>query len=129
MKKAIFTSEPVEVQGVEGAKPYVPIAVKGARDAYAASLHLLFKHVADFHVTVIEILAEKYKIPAEEMLEVVKEDPRYQTNIAAPVVNTMGYFEAEDVEKLTQKVADMSMQPADAKEPPKKKARKVLKPV
>ncbi len=123
MEKASFVSVPVEV---EGAKPYVPLRIKGARDAYAASLHLLFKHVADFHVTIIDILSEKYQIPAEEMIEVVKEDPRFQSIVATPVVNTMGYFDSADVEKLTQQVSTMAV--SAAKEPPKKKARKIVKP-
>ncbi len=38
----------------------------------------------------------------------------------------MGYFDSADVEKLTQQVSTMAV--SAAKEPPKKKVRKIVKP-
>jgi hypothetical protein len=92
-KKMKFVSEPIQMISEDDVKPYVPLNIKGPKEAYVASLHMLFNHVAEFHVTMIEILSEKYKIPVQEMLETVTKDPRYKSSISEPIVNTMGYVE------------------------------------
>ena len=52
-----------------------------ARDAYAESLKMILQHVADFHVMVVDIISEKYKIPVDEIMNTVTSDSRY-TNMA-----------------------------------------------
>ena len=129
-----FVSGQVEYVTQEGTKPYIPIDIKGPRDAYAASLHLLFNHVAQFHVQMLEILGDKYKIPVEEMLKVVKEDPRYVQQISSPVVQTMGYFEGppsstvDELASVLQKTS-LTVEDTDAvSEPPKPKRKRTVKP-
>jgi hypothetical protein len=132
-RKMKFVSGQVEYVTEEGTKPYIPIDIKGSRDAYAASLHLLFNHVAQFHVQMLEILSDKYKIPVDEMLKVVKEDPRYVQQISCPVVQTMGYFEeppSSAVDKLASTFKN-SMTVEDTEtlpEPPKLKRKRTVKP-
>ena len=77
-KLSIPVSIPVQVP------VQVPVRVEvqvDARDAYAESLKMILQHVADFHVMVVEIISEKYKIPVDELMNTVTADSRY-TNMA-----------------------------------------------
>jgi len=91
---------------------YVPKSIRTHREAYGASLDLLFNHVANFHLTMIEILAEKYDLDAGEMIETVREDPRFQSMVSGPTVEAMGYFGQSDANKVIEKKAglDASME-------------------
>jgi len=119
IEKPTFVNEPVFVtkDGVE--EPYIAKSVTSGRDMYAASLHLLFKHVADFHSSILDILSEKYSIPVEDMLNTIHEDPRFTEMVVNPVIHTMGYFDGEE-KKETQK--------EPVKEEPVKEAPEVPKP-
>jgi len=46
--------------------------------AYALSLQMIFKHVAEFHMTVVDIISEKYNIPVDEIMNAVTSDSRYK---------------------------------------------------
>ena len=48
-----------------------------AAEAYAESLKMILKHVADFHLTVVDIISEKYNIPVDEIMNTVTSDSRY----------------------------------------------------
>lgn len=85
---------------------YVPKSIRTHREAYGASLDLLFNHVASFHLTMIEILAEKYDLDAGEMIETVREDPRFQSMVTGPTVEAMGYFGQADADKVAKKKAE-----------------------
>jgi hypothetical protein len=50
---------------------------RDARDAYAESLKMILQHVADFHMTVVDIISEKYNIPVDEIMNTVTSDSRY----------------------------------------------------
>jgi len=67
-------SEPVYKQTM----PYVPIEVKTHRDAYAATLHVLFKHIADFHICVVKTFSKKYGIPEDEIIQTIQESPEFK---------------------------------------------------
>ena len=77
---------------------YIPINVKTHRDAYAASLHVLFKHVADFHVCVVQTFSKKYGIPEDEILKTIQESEEFVNMkvdpVLDPVIDTLGYLEA-----------------------------------
>lgn len=117
---------------------YVPRAVTTARDAYAASLHLVFNHVADFHAVMIAIIAEKYGIPEEEIFETVRADPRFGSLVSAPVVQSMGYFEEDDLsiamkkmkmdESSSASVAESAAAGAPSAAESKKPLKKLKKP-
>jgi hypothetical protein len=94
-----IVNEPVMVDKDGKTETYIPKEIVGHREAYAASLHLLFKHVADFHVLTIEILAEKYGLSADDMIRTVQEDTRFQNMVVNPTIHAMQYFDETDVAK------------------------------
>jgi hypothetical protein len=57
---------------------YVPIEVKTHRDAYAATLHVLFKHVADFHMCVAKTFSKTYGIPEDDIIRTIQESDEFK---------------------------------------------------
>ncbi len=128
MQSATFSKvEPMYIDGDGKQHTYVPHTITTARHAYAASLHLVFNHIAEFHSVMVRIISEKYGIPEEHIFETVRSDPRFSSLIAEPVVQSMGYFEEDDLSAALQKmkVTDTPMEDAAAASgappPPKKK--------
>jgi hypothetical protein len=79
--------------------PYLPVEVKTARDAYAASLHVLFKHVADFHLCIVRTFSTKYGIPEDEILQTIQESEEFKNMKVDPVLDTdqldtLGYLQS-----------------------------------
>jgi hypothetical protein len=115
IKSATYKNEPVFINKDGGVEAYIPHKIDSHRKAYAASLHLIFKHVADFHSNMIDIISEKYNIPADDIINHIHEDPRFINMVADPVITTLGYFEKEDAEKkipstvVVQPTEDSSM--------------------
>jgi hypothetical protein len=99
IKTMTVGNEPCYVRDGGSVEPYIPKEIVGHREAYAASLHLLFKHMADFHITMIEIIAEKYNLSSDEMIQTITKDPRYTDMHVNPILNDLGYVNAEDVAK------------------------------
>lgn len=95
-KRARYVEEPAFIEEGGEVRPYVPLNITKAREAYAASLDVIFKHVADFHVTIIQIIAEKYKIEEDDILSTIKADARYTGMYEDPRLNPLGYFKAAD---------------------------------
>ena len=88
--------------------PYLPVEVKTARDAYAASLHVLFKHVADFHLCIVRTFSNKYGIPEDEILQTIQESEEFKNMKVDPVLdtdkfNTLGYLPVASVQEPTVK--------------------------
>jgi hypothetical protein len=128
-KKARYTEEPVYLHSDGSITPYVPEAIVTNRDAYAASMHLLFAHVADFHMLMVEIVADKCNLDAKEIISVIQGDPRYKEMKVDPVLNSLLLFEKKDVEKHIE-VEELTSKLAEATIAPKKKiVRKVAAPV
>ena len=77
--------------------PYIPVEVKTARDAYAVSLHVLFKHVADFHICVVRTMSSKYGIPEDDILKTIQESEEFKNMLVDPVLdmdfNSLGYLD------------------------------------
>ena len=96
-KRARYTEEPVYVNIGGGEEPYIPKEIQTARNAYAASLHLLFKHVADFHILMVDIIAEKYKLDATEIIHTCHQDKRFQEMVVSPTIHSLGYFGEGDL--------------------------------
>ena len=76
VKKKLSTPVQIEVQ-VE------------ARNAYAESLKMILQHVADFHMTVVDIISEKYKIPVDEIMNTVTSDSRYTNMVVDPKIHRL----------------------------------------
>ena len=60
-----------------------------SRDAYVESLKMILQHVADFHMTVVDIISEKYKIPVDEMMNAVTSDSRYANMLVDPKIHRL----------------------------------------
>jgi hypothetical protein len=42
---------------------------------------MIFRHVADFHMTVVEIISEKYNIPVDEIISTVTSHSKYKNMV------------------------------------------------
>ena len=62
---------------------------RDARDAYAESLKMILQHVADFHMTVVDIISEKYNIPVDEIMKTVTSDSRYANMLVDPKIHRL----------------------------------------
>ena len=86
--------EPVYVLENGQKIPYVPIEIKNHREAYAATLHVLFKHVADFHTCIVQTFSKKYGIPEDEIMQTIQESEEFKNMRVDPVLHhdTLGYI-------------------------------------
>lgn len=57
--------------------------------AYADSLKMILQHVADFHMTVVDIISEKYNIPVDEIMNTVASDSRYANMLVDPKIHRL----------------------------------------
>ena len=70
----------------------IPVHVEvktDARAAYADSLKMILQHVADFHLTVVDIISEKYNIPVDEIMKTVTSDSRYANMLVDPKIHRL----------------------------------------
>ena len=84
-----YCTEPVFIEKDGQTIPYIPIEIKNGRDAYAASLHMLFNHFAQFHISVVDIISDKYNIPVEEIMNTIKTDDRYTNMSVCPNIHEL----------------------------------------
>jgi hypothetical protein len=97
------SQEPVYILKNGQPIPYIPATITTGRDAYAASLHVLFKHVADFHICIVKVFSSKYGIPEDDILKTIQESEEFKNMKVDPVLDTdsLGYL-APVVEALDQ---------------------------
>ena len=120
-KECKFVNEPVIEMTDSGEKiPFIAESIKNNRHAYAASLNIIFKHIADFHITILEIVAEKHGLKVDEILEEVYNDVRYKN--MPRLFNTLGYFNEE--EKEEEKEEKKEEKKEENKEVKKKRVKK-----
>ena len=84
-----YCTEPVFIEKDGHIIPYIPIEIKNGRDAYAASLHMIFNHFAQFHISVVDIISDKYHIPVEEIMNTIKTDDRYTKMSVCPNIHEL----------------------------------------
>lgn len=127
IKSVTIQNEPVFVTKEGVSEPYIPREILTHRDAYSASLHLLFKHVADVHLLMVEVLAEKYNLDADEIIQTVQNDQRMKDITLNPTLESLTYFGKEDLAKVVPVVA--APPPPTVSEPgkPPKKRRVIVK--
>lgn len=68
---------------------FTPMSVKNSSDVLRASLLILFKHVADIHVNVVEIIADKFGHSVEELHEAITQDPRWEKMLVDPLITDL----------------------------------------
>jgi hypothetical protein len=97
----------------------IPIQVEvktGARDAYAESLKVILQHVADFHLTVVDIISEKYNIPADEIMNTVTSDSRYTNMPVDPKIHRLTSSSNQSQVEVTEiKAAAVTKKPTEKK--------------
>ena len=99
--------------------PYVPIEIKDHREAYAATLHVLFKHVADFHICVVKTFSKKYGIPEDDIMQTIHESDEFKNMRVDPVLHHdgLGYLSPQPQPQQEQ----AQTQPQPQQEPVAKK--------
>jgi hypothetical protein len=121
IKSLTVVNEPVFVTKDGSVQEYIPKEIVGFREAYAASLHLVFKHVADFHMAMLEIIAEKYGHDVDEMVAVIQSDSRYTDMMVNPVISGLNIIQQSDVkDDAPQPVQAPPPVPAEVTAPKKK---------
>jgi hypothetical protein len=108
--------------------PYVPLKVETKDDAMHVCLQMILKHTADMFVTICEIVAEEYKMDSTEMVNTIRNSPRFEKLCAEDVLLTMGYFEKKAQEEVAAPAVVEPQAPlvepqAPAVEKPKRKPR------
>lgn len=93
-----YCLEPVYIEKDGQIKPYIPIEIKNGRDAYAASLHLLLNHFAQFHIAIVDIISDKYHISVEEIMSTIKSDDRYINMSVCPNIHELSKAPSSVVE-------------------------------
>ncbi len=73
-----------------------------AATAYKASLELIFAHVADIHMLMLKIIADKYGHSVEDMIETVRENEEWNSIYLHPVLKSMIYFPLPEEEAPRQ---------------------------
>jgi len=68
---------------------FKPMPVKTSSDLLRASLLMMFKHVADIHVVVIQVIAEKFGLNIEDLQKAITEDPRWSEMLANPIITDL----------------------------------------
>jgi hypothetical protein len=88
------SQEPVYILKNGQLIPYIPATITTGRAAYAASLHVLFKHVADFHICIVKVFSSKYGIPEDDILKTIQESEEFKNMKVDPVLDTdsLGYL-------------------------------------
>ena len=105
--------------------PYIPIEVKTARDAYAASLHVLFKHVADFHICIVKTFSAKYGIPEYDILKTIQESEEFKNISVDHVLDT----DSETLVYMTSAPTQSSVAQASVAQEPVSQASVAQEPV
>ena len=82
------------------------------RSAYALSLQMIFRHVADFHMTVVDIISEKYGIPVDDIMNTVTSDLRYKNMVVDKDLHRLStvVYPVNEVEKKKDKQEEQEMQ-------------------
>ena len=79
------------------ANDYIPGVINSPSTAYTASIHLLFNHVADFHRIMIKIIANKYGLNEDDIVNTITGHPDYKNMIVNPAIHSLTYFTQADV--------------------------------
>ena len=76
----------------------VDIEIQDGRSAYALSLQMIFRHVADFHMTVVDVISEKYNIPVDDIMNAVTSDSRYKNMVVDKDLHRLSSVVGVDVD-------------------------------
>ena len=110
----------------------IPVQIEvnpDARDAYSESLKMILQHVAEFHITVVDIISEKYKIPVDEIMNTVTSDSRYTNMVTDPKIHRLTVLNKDQVETMVAARAVTSIETISVTQTPvtKKTNKKNIK--
>jgi len=95
--------------------------------AYADSLKMILQHVADFHMTVVDIISEKYNIPVDEIMKTVASDSRYANMLVDPKIHRLTSSSNQNQVEVTETIITATpvtqLAAAVTKKPTEKKIR------
>jgi len=91
-KKFQFKKAEAEGTVLASGEAYAPHDVKDGKTALAAVLHLTLNHTADVFHGIVDAISEHYKIPKDEMMDVVMAHPAYTAITLSPMLADLGYF-------------------------------------
>ncbi len=126
--------EPVYITKDGTRIPYLPETITTARDAYAATLHVLFRHVSDFHLCVVSTISKRYNIPEDEIMETIHESEEFKKLTPDQALVTIFdnvKIENENENESENQQHQIPSQSVRTKSPPKKvilKKKRVLPP-
>lgn len=120
-----MTSEPAYILDNGNRVPYIPTEITTHREAYAATLHVIFKHVADFHICIVKAFSKKYGIPEDDIMQTIQESDEFKNMAVDPVLHPndpLGYLTpAELAEPAAEPVEPAKAEPVVMKKIVKKK--------
>jgi hypothetical protein len=105
VKLSSSMSEPAYILHNGQSMPYIPKEITDHRTAYAATLHVLFKHVADFHICIVKVFSKKYGIPEDDIMQTIQESDEFKNMAVDPVLDpsdALGYLRHEDAHPQTE---------------------------
>jgi hypothetical protein len=88
----------------------VHVEVSAGASAYAESLRMILQHVADFHITVVNIISDKYNIPVDEIMNTVASDSRYTNMVVDPEIHRLTALNEDQVSKTIQPVETKTLE-------------------
>jgi hypothetical protein len=94
----------------------VDIEIQDGRSAYALSLQMIFRHVADFHMTVVDVISEKYNIPVDDIMNAVTSDSRYKNMVVDKDLHRLSSVVGVDVDVGVYPVNNESEQKKEEQE-------------
>jgi hypothetical protein len=104
---------------------YIPYRAEKIKEScktgFQAAMAVLFAHTADVFTCIVDIIADKYDLDAEEMINTIIKDPKYTSLSKHPVINSLTYFNQEDADKHTGKQEETEAQETATKKTVKKK--------
>ena len=66
-----------------------PIEIDTTRDVWRSTVLTLFKHVADMHLTIVSIIADKYELDPNKIIDVISDDPRWTELQVHPIIHDL----------------------------------------
>lgn len=98
--------------------PYRPIEVKDGKTAMHAVMSIFINHSAEVFHGVVDAISDHYKIPKDEMMDVILSHPAYTDIMVNPILNDLFYLRPE---------AAAAQAPAAVTAEPKPKKKYVVK--
>ena len=112
-----------ETATLASGEEFKPAPVADGKTAMHALLSLTLKHTADVLHGVLDAVSEHYKIPKDEIMDVVLQHPAYKEITLDPVLSDLGFL------RTAEPVAEAAAPPQEKPKAPKKKFTVIKKVV